>query len=182
MLKWTLIVVASLVSITGLAGLVGMRLPKSHRASRTARLNAPPDAVFAVITDFTSAPGWRKDVARVEVLPDDGRGRVVREHGRHGVVPYRVETIDPPAKLVMRIDDASLPYGGAWTYELVPDGSGTSITITEAGEVYNPIFRVMQTLFFSPYASIDAYLAALRARVGGEAAAVSDRRPTPPRR
>ncbi len=167
MLTWTLIALASLASLVAVAALVGMRLPRAHRVSRAARLPAPPHAVFAVITDFARAPEWRKDVTRVETVPDDGRGRVVREHGRHGVVPYRVETFDAPSKLVMRIDDPSLPYGGAWTYELAPVGAGTSITITEAGEVYNPIFRVVQKLFFSPYASIDGYLAALRARVEG---------------
>ncbi len=65
----------------------------------------------------------------------------------------------------MRIADPSLPYGGSWTYELRPSGAGTEITITEDGQVFNPIFRVMQKFFFSPYATIDAYLDDLRKRV-----------------
>jgi uncharacterized protein YndB with AHSA1/START domain len=141
-------------------------LPKGHRASRTTTIAAAPAVVFGVITDFARAPEWRRDVKQVEIVPDDGRGRVVREHGKQGVVPYRIEAIEPPARLVMRIADPSLPYGGSWTYELHPAGAGTEITITEDGEVFNPIFRVMQKLFFSPYATIDAYLEDLRKRVG----------------
>ena len=141
-------------------------LPKGHRASRTATLAAAPAVVFGVITDFARAPEWRRDLKQVEIVPDDGRGRIVREHGKQGVVPYRVEVLEPPARLVMRIADPSLPYGGAWTYELRPAGAGTEITITEDGQVFNPIFRVMQKLFFSPYATIDAYLDDLRKRVG----------------
>ncbi|MFI5177769.1 MAG: SRPBCC family protein [Vicinamibacterales bacterium] len=166
MLKWTLIVVIALVGLVALVALIGMMLPRGHRASRTATLPAAPPVVFGVITDFARAPEWRRDVSRIEVVPDDGRGRVVREHGRQGVVPYRVEVFEPPTRLVMRIDDPSLPYGGSWTYELRPAGTGTSLTITEEGEVYNPIFRFMQKVVFSPYATIDAYLAALRKRLG----------------
>lgn len=165
MLKWTLIVVVALVAFVAIAACIGMLLPKGHRASRTATLAAPPAVVFGVITDFARAPEWRRDVAQVDVMPDDGRGRMIREHGSNGVVPYRVEVFDPPSRLVMRIADPSLPYGGSWTYELQPDGSGTSLTLTEDGEVYNPIFRFMQKVFFSPYASIDAYIQNLRKRL-----------------
>ena len=115
MLKWTLIVVISLIGIAGFAGLVESMLPKSHRASRTATIAAPPVAVFSVVTDFARAPEWRRDVKQVDVLPDDGRGRIVREHGKQGVVPYRVEVFEPPARLIMRIADPSLPFGGSWT-------------------------------------------------------------------
>jgi len=165
MLKWTLIVVISLISLSAFAGLVGSMLPKGHRASRTTTIGAAPAVVFGVITDFARAPEWRRDLKRVEIVADDGRGRIVREHGKQGIVPYRVEALDPPTRLVMRIADPKLPYGGSWTYELRAAGAGTEITITENGEVFNPIFRVMQKLFFSPYASIDAYLEDLRKRV-----------------
>jgi len=166
MLKWTLIVVISLASLAGFSALVGSMLPKGHRASRMTTLAAAPAVVFGVITDFARAPEWRRDVKQVEIVPDDGHGRIVREHGKQGVVPYRVEVIEPSSKLVMRIVDPSLPYGGSWTYALRPSGAGTEITITEDGQVFNPIFRIMQKLFFSPYASIDAYLDDLRKRVG----------------
>jgi hypothetical protein len=90
---------------------------------------------------------------------------MIREHGSHGVVPYRVEVFEPPSRLVMRIADPSLPYGGTWTYEFRPDGAGTSLTLTEDGEVYNSIFRFMQKVFFSPYASLDAYIENLKKRL-----------------
>jgi hypothetical protein len=64
----------------------------------------------------------------------------------------------------MRIADPKLPFGGTWTYELEPVAGGTSVTLTEDGEVYNPLFRVMQKLFFSPYRTIDTFLANLKGR------------------
>ena len=39
------------------------------------------------------------------------------------------------------------------------------MTITEDGEIYNPIFRVLSKVAFSPYDTIDRYQADLRVRL-----------------
>ena len=75
-----------------------------------------------------------------------------------------MSAFDPPRRFATTIDDASLAFGGSWTFDLAPAGSGTVLTITEAGEVYNPMFRFFG-LFSSKYASMDAYLAALHERL-----------------
>ena len=64
-----------------------------------------------------------------------------------------------------RIDDPSLPLGGTWTLDVKAVPEGTALTITEDGEIYNPIFRVLSTAVFSPYATIDTYQADLRKRL-----------------
>ena len=165
MLKWTLFVALGLVAFVGILAAVGMFLPKGHRASRTVVYQAPPARVFATITDFARFPEWRSDVKTVELLGDEGRGMRFREQGRHGTVTYRVERRVPDSTLVTRIDDPSLPYGGAWTLEVKPAPDGASLTITEDGEIYNPIFRVMSKVIFSPYTTIDTYQADLRKRL-----------------
>ena len=68
----------------------------------------------------------------------------------------------------MKIADPDLPFGGTWTYELKPSGSGTRVTITEDGEVYNPIFRFMSHVFFSQSATIETYLKSLGKKYGEE--------------
>lgn len=166
MLKWTLIVVAALVAIVALVALAGMFLPKGHRASRTVVYNATPEAVFAEISDFARFPEWRSDVKTVEILSTEGGLTRFREVGKNGTVTYRVEAREPGSKLVTRIDDPSLPFGGSWTLLVRPVAGGTELTITEDGEIYNPIFRVMSKLVFSPHATIDTYQADLRKRLG----------------
>ena len=89
----------------------------------------------------------------------------IREDGKNGEVTYRIERIEPDSKLVTRIDDPSLAFGGAWTLDVKPAPDGASLTITEDGEIYNPIFRVMSKVIFSPYATIDTYQADLRKRL-----------------
>jgi hypothetical protein len=58
-----------------------------------------------------------------------------------------------------------LPFGGTWTFDVAAAPGGTSLTITEDGEVYNPIFRFMSKTVFSPYKTIDTYQADLRRRL-----------------
>lgn len=167
MLKWTAYIVAGLLLIVVLAGVIGMLLPQGHRASRTVVHDAAPEAVFTAITDFGQQPAWRTGVTAVDVLAGaDGAARV-REHGRNGTIVYRVDRHEPNSRLVMRIDDPSLPFGGTWTYELKAVPEGTALTITEDGEIYNPFFRLLSKLVFSPYDTIDTYQADLRRRLGG---------------
>jgi len=164
-MRWILGIGVGLFLIFGLAFVVGLALPKGHRASRTVSLDADAARVFAVISDFRRYPEWRPDVKKIEVDGDGSLGTIVREESTMGTIPFKVETLTNSSRMVMRIADPSLGFGGTWTYELQPQGGGTSLTITEDGEVYNPFFRVMQKFFFSPYKTIDTFLANLAKRL-----------------
>jgi hypothetical protein len=162
MLKWIAIIVGILIAIPLVLGAIGLFLPKGHRASRTVTLAAPPAAVFAAISNIDAMPTWRSNVKSIERKPDDGKGLLYVEKSSQGDILFRVEASEPNSRMITRIADPKLPFGGAWTFELKPNGSGTDLTITEDGEVYNPIFRVMQKLFFSPHKTIDTYQADLK--------------------
>ncbi len=166
MMRWVLYAVIGLGGLVAVVALVGVMLPKGHQASRTATYTASPEIVFGVIADVEHYPDWRA-VSKVELLPDDGQGKRFREHGDNGVITYRIETSDKPVTMRVRIADTSLAFGGTWTYQLSPaPGGGTSLKITEDGEVYNPIFRFMSKFFFSPTATIEKVQAGLARKLG----------------
>lgn len=167
MMRWVLYIGVGLAALVAVVAFVGTMLPKGHRASVTATYAAAPAAVFDVIADVARYGEWRADVTQVDVLPDDGRGTLFREHGENGPITYRVEAATPPVLMRTRIADTSLAFGGTWTHELTPSPSGgTTLTTTEDGEVYNPIFRALSKIFFSPGGTIEKYQAALRKRLG----------------
>jgi hypothetical protein len=165
MLKWIALIVVGILVLAAVVALIGIFLPKGHRASRTVVYSAPPESVYAAITDFARFPEWRSGVKTVEVISNGEGDTRFREDGPHGPVTYKVEERRPGSRLVTRIDDPSLPFGGTWTLEVKPVAGGTELTITEDGEIYNPIFRVMSKVVFSPYETIDAYQTDLRKRL-----------------
>lgn len=145
---------------------IGWSLPVGHRASRSLTLQAPPDAVFQTISEFARLAEWRSDVSRVEVEGAPGPGQRITEFGSNGEMPYVVEELDPPRRLRTRIAGTGMAFGGTWTFELAPaPGGGTTISLTEDGEIYNAFFRVMARFVFGYESTIDAYLKDLQVRV-----------------
>ena len=168
MVKWLVRIVIGLVVLGAVVFIVGSMLPQNHTASRTARLSQPPESVWTAITDVAAFPSWRSDVETVVPLaPREGKP-VWREISHRGSrITYYAETWDPPHHLVTRIADKDLPFGGSWDYAISPDGTGSTITITENGEIYNPVFRVVSR-FMDNTATMDAYLGALATRLRGK--------------
>jgi len=80
-----------------------------------------------------------------------------------------VESAESPKRMVTRIVDQNLPFGGRWEYDIEPDGPDASrVTITERGWVSNPIFRFVSRFVMGHTATIDAYLRALGKHFGSE--------------
>jgi hypothetical protein len=124
------------VAIVGLFG-YGATLPVAHVASGSKRIPGRPEIVWGLINDPIATKGWAGD-AKTEVVEQDA-----------------------PRLLVTKIVGESA-YGGTWTFEIAPDGhEASTVTITERGEVYNPVFRVLSRYLFGQTRSIDAYLAKL---------------------
>jgi uncharacterized protein YndB with AHSA1/START domain len=160
-MKIALYVILGLVALVLIVVVVGYMLPQDHTASRQVTLPAAPARVFALIATPADYPKWRSDVDSVEVLPPEGGKDRFRELGSNGPLLMRVEERVADSRLVTVIADSTLPFGGKWTYELTPSGTGTTLRITEDGEVYNPIFRFMSRFVFGQTATMEAYLAAV---------------------
>jgi uncharacterized protein YndB with AHSA1/START domain len=160
-LKITMRVVGGLGALLLALVAFGYALPVAHVATRDAVLAAQPERIFAVLTDVEAFPKWRADVQEVEVIARAPHLQW-RERGSNDTIAFEIQESDPPRRLVTRIADPKLPFGGAWTFTLEPVDAGTKLTITENGEVYNPLFRVMSRFVFGHTATIDRYLVDLR--------------------
>ena len=164
-MKIALVVLGTLAALVLVVVLIGWSLPVAHRASREASYAASPDAVYAAITRVEDFPRWRSKVESVEIVPS-ATGRSYRESGGDGAILYVVDVEEPGRRLVTRIADRSLPFGGRWTFDIAPSAGGATLRITEDGEVYNPLFRFMSRFVFGHHATIDAYLADLGKKLG----------------
>ena len=136
--------------------IAGMLLPRQHTATRSLPLRESPEDVYALIA---GPPTWRATVLRYEPAGKiDGKTswREVDQHNH--AVAYEEDEAIPPTRRVTRIADKNLPYGGTWTYEIQPSGSGSILRITENGEVYNPVFRFVSRYVLGHHATINQYL------------------------
>jgi len=150
---------AVLVAIILIATVVGYMLPVEHTATAQRTYDRSVAAVWAMITTVENYPKWRPSVKSVEVLNASGERPKWRETwGKRERVTFRVTEWDEPRRLTVVIDDQHLPFGGRWIYGLSPAGDGCTLTITEEGEVYNPIFRLASRFFMDPSRTIRAYL------------------------
>lgn len=134
-MKIALIILAVFVVSIATVAIVGAMLPKEHSATRSAVVRKPPREVYAVIRELASTPAY-------EIVEDQ-----------------------PGQRLVSRIADKNLPYSGSWTYQLEAVPEGTRLTITENGEVYNPIFRFMSRFVFGHTSTMEQYLSSLQKRL-----------------
>jgi Polyketide cyclase / dehydrase and lipid transport len=162
MLKITLLAGAVIVGVALLIVIIGLLLPKSHVAARSIALHRLPEEVFRLISDVKAAPAWRPDVQNVELLePVDGHIRF-REKSRNGALTMEIVESNSPSRLVTRITDPRLPFGGIWIFDIAPTPDGSRLNITERGEIYNPLFRFVSHFILGYNRTLNTYLQNVR--------------------
>jgi hypothetical protein len=150
-MKWAIYVGLAVIMIPAFTVLIGAALPKEHVASKTTTLKAPPSDVFALIAGPSDWRGMKYELIGQNPL----KWRETDSSG-DAITYERVESVEP-SRIVNRIADPKLPFGGSWTYEMKPNGSGTELTIVENGEVYNPLFRFVSRFIMGHTATIEKY-------------------------
>jgi uncharacterized protein YndB with AHSA1/START domain len=162
---WVLLIGGGLLTLVVLVLGVGVLLPKSHRASVTKTFGCSADLVWNIITDFAQAPKWRSDIRAVEQLPLRGGNTMWKETSRSGdSITYETVELVPKKRMVRRIADDTLPFGGTWTTELTAaENGGTVVQIVEDGVVYNPVFRFVSKFILGHKRSMENYLRSLSA-------------------
>ena len=163
-MNWLLIVVLVIAAVLIMIVIIGTLLPQKHTVSRSIALHHPAEGVWALIS---GPPTWRPDVTSYQELPPHDGHRMWRETDKHGhTITFEAIESVPPRRLVTQIAEKKLPFGGTWIYEIVPAGDSCTLTITENGEVYNPLFRFVSHFIIGQTATLDRYLDALKTKLG----------------
>lgn len=163
-MKIAFILLGVIVAAIALVIVIGSLLPTKHIATRTATLMAAPSDLFRLIS---GPQDWRTDLREYKFFDQENR-HMVRETDKRGqTITYEIVQSQPPTLLKRTIADKSLPFGGSWTWNIKPASEGSSVTITEDGEVYNPIFRFVSRFVIGHTRTIDNYLAMLAAAADG---------------
>lgn len=165
---WILLVMGLIVSIVAAVLVGGFFTPRKHVAARYIDLKAAPDVVWKLVRTVTEYPNWREDIRKVEMIAGNDSRPSWTEFGLSKSTSYRAEVDDAPSRLTTRILDEDLGYSGEWRFVISPIAGGTRLTITEDGEVNNPVFRFFGN-FIGYTRTIDKYLNDLAAELREDA-------------
>jgi hypothetical protein len=163
-MRWVMYAIAALIGLILLAALVGLTRPRGHVARTQAEYAKPPAEVWQVVSDFDRWHEWNPEIKAVQQLPDRNGHRAVSVKSSWGDAATEFTVWEPPSKLRSDMDAGS--FSGSWTYELSPTANGaTLLTVTEQGEVGNPLFRTMM-MFHDNYETMTSFHHALAKRLG----------------
>jgi len=132
-----------------------MAANETFRLERSTRIDAPPQAAFALVDDFhrwTSWSPWEKldaDLQRTYSGAANGVGAVYAWDGKKaGSGRMEIITSEPGARIVIKLDFIK-PFAAHNTAEFtfVPDGKGAKVTWAMTGPV--TLVSKIMGLFFS---------------------------------
>ncbi|GAB6068225.1 SRPBCC family protein [Methylothermus subterraneus] len=156
-----------LAGLLAIALMIGSRLPKTHVAASAIRLQAQPEQIWSILTDFKAYPDWRMGLERVEVgQAEDGLPMWVEVSAQAGKLAFKVVEAKPPFRLVTQLADPSLPLRGRWIYELKQENGETVLTITETEQIYHPLLRFCVRYLLRYHSAMDVFLAELALKLG----------------
>jgi hypothetical protein len=120
---------------------------KHYDASAT--IDAPPDQVWAILTDAPAYPQWDSGVQKVDgrIAPGE-KIKVVSEANPGRAFPVKVSQFEPAKRMVW---SGGMPLGlfkGVRTFTLAPEGAGTRFAVREeyTGPLLPLIWRSMPDL------------------------------------
>jgi hypothetical protein len=100
-MRWIVIVGGGIGGLVAIALLIGLLLPREHRASRSALIHQSPDSVWNAIRDLAGVPVWWSEMKHVERLRDSSGREVWRQ--RMSGFPVTLEVAEEqPARRPMQ--------------------------------------------------------------------------------
>jgi len=146
------VIAALLISVL----VIGYLLPVKHVAGVRAVLDCSVERLWRRLTEFSEYPDWRRGLKQVTRVNDD----TWNETDQSGdSISYQSVEILPKRRFVRRIANKDLPFGGTWTIELAELGpKKTRVNISEAGEIYNPVFRFVSRFITGRHGSMSAFM------------------------
>lgn len=145
----------------------GILLGPHYTVSASRKVEATPEAICAVLEAVENYPGWRSDIANVEVAQRKPYLKWMEYDNRGRVSTYTDEGSVTPGKWISRIMAGTLPMRASRTFLIVAtEDGGTEIAVKEEGDIKNPLER-FQYRFQTGYSvALERYLEDLRKRLG----------------
>jgi len=117
----------------------------SQRATESITVNASPETIYAVVTDFEHYADWVSDLKRIEVVTRDDQGRALEVEfraaafGRSTTYTLHYDYAQAPSELSWRQVQGDLTETLNGRYKFEPNGDDTKVTYDLEVELLVPI-------------------------------------------
>jgi ribosome-associated toxin RatA of RatAB toxin-antitoxin module len=117
----------------------------TQRATESITVNASPETIYSVVTDFEHYADWVSDLKRIEVVSRDEEGRALEVEfraaafGRSTTYTLHYDYTRAPAELSWRQVQGDLTETLNGRYKFEPDDDDTKVTYDLEVELLVPI-------------------------------------------
>lgn len=148
-----------------LLGGLGHLLPEQQGATLSRVFRESPEVLWQLLADLDNHPTWRRELTRLERLPDhDGQPSWIEYRGGEAEA-VRLADARAPLRLVTERVAPAGPPPASWTWELAPVEGGSRLTLTRLVRVERPLARAIGFVFQAPRREVERALADLTARL-----------------
>jgi uncharacterized protein YndB with AHSA1/START domain len=150
--KIALVLVVIFIGILGMAAMQ----PNTFAVSRTTTIKAPPDKLFALVSDFRQWTNWSPwehldpNMQRTFSGAQTGKGALYNWKGNNDVGSGKMEITDvtPPSRIVIKLDFI-VPFesSNVTEFAFAPQGENTAVTWTMTGPM--PFVSKIMSVFMS---------------------------------
>jgi hypothetical protein len=146
--KIILIVLAVMISITGIFYLMGHFASREFKGTVTQKVEASPISIWDLLNDIDGLPSRRKEITKVERMGKNEKGfERWKEHtDMGGYMVFEITELIPKEKMVVEMKESTFGMSGTWTYQLNEEGNATVVTVTEDSNTDNVWLRSIMTL------------------------------------
>jgi hypothetical protein len=155
-MKWVFISLGILIVLIAIIYLIGSLMNVKHVATIQREFKkTSSNEILSLITNYKEYASWRSGIKELTV---DSVNHWTEKNSHGDKVSYRLEMGDEKGKLMTRILNKDLTYGGFWEFTITTMDDGCSVKIVENGEVYNPLFRFMAKYIFGHETTLKNYM------------------------
>ncbi len=167
-----LLLTALTAATSGGVAAAGLQEPSRHAVIVSVRIDAPREAVWALVTGFEELPAWRPDIAAVHLgRTPDGRPLVVEESTAGHRETWIVTQARYPDLLELQVTGEA--EAKTWTYTFFPEDDESRMTLIEEVTEPNPLLRGARRLSGSRERRLEAYVDAVATRAAAQSDAAS---------
>lgn len=132
MIRILSLVLSIALLVGGTILILGYRADPAYKHSITFNIQYSPQITWQELLNINEIPRRKRDVESIEILEQFGKLTAWKENLTNGGYRiYRMNKREENKQLVIELTSSSYQLTGVWTFDIVPSGIDSQITISE---------------------------------------------------